>query len=62
VRRGREVRVPHSQVNDVVSFPPGLHLQVIDDGKDVGRKSLDAIKFFHADPLKKKNLRPRFPC
>ncbi len=47
VRRGGEVRVPHSQVNDVVPFAPGLHLQVIDDGKDVGRKPLDAIEFFH---------------
>jgi hypothetical protein len=57
VGRSGEVGVAHSQVDDIVSPPPGLHLQVIDDGKNVGRQPSDTVKFFHSlKPQTRKNM------
>jgi hypothetical protein len=37
VLRGREVRVPHPQVDDILPLPAGLDLQRIYLGEDIGR-------------------------
>jgi hypothetical protein len=68
--RSGKVGVPHPQVDDVVPPSPGLHLEVIDDGKNIGRQPSDPMKFFHGktprgEATKMKNLRtlekpPRF--
>ena len=46
LRRGL-VRVAHAQVDDVLSLRPRLRLEVVDDGEDVGRKTLDPVEVVH---------------
>jgi hypothetical protein len=44
--RGREVRVPHPEVDDILSLPAGGDLQSIHLGEDIGRQTLYAMKLF----------------
>ena len=36
--RCREIRIAHTKVDDILAAPPGLHLVLGDDGKNVGWK------------------------
>ena len=44
LRRGL-IRIPHAEIDDVLSPRPRLCLQLIDDIEDVGRKAFDLAEF-----------------
>jgi len=39
-----QIRVPHAQIDDILSPPSRLHLQLVDDAEDIGRKSHHAME------------------
>ena len=47
VRRRRQVRISHPEVDNVLSGPPRLHLQLGNDAEDIRRQSFNAFKFTH---------------
>ena len=47
VRRGGEVGVPHTEIDDVVTPAAGLDLELVNAGKDVGRQAGNALELMH---------------
>jgi hypothetical protein len=45
-RRGN-IRIAHAEIDDIVPFSSGLHLQIVYDREDIGRHAFNAVKFFH---------------
>ncbi len=45
------VRIAHAQIDDVLAASSSLALEVVDDGKDVRRQTLDPIKLVHGGLL-----------
>ena len=48
--RGRQVRIAHTQIDDVGALRPGAGLQPVDLLEDIRRQSADLVKFFHGFP------------
>jgi hypothetical protein len=44
MRRSRLVRIPHSEIDDVLAALPSLKLEGLHLREDIRRKSLDSIK------------------
>ncbi len=57
VVRGRQVGIPHSEVDDVFASGAGLDLQLIDNAKDVGRQPLDPFELLHGLPFRRSTNR-----
>ena len=51
VLRGAQIRVPHTQIDNVLAFAPGLHFNGIDLGKDIRRQAVQSGKFAHCANL-----------
>ena len=47
MRRGGQVGVAHPQIDDVFALAPGLHLDVVDRGENIGGQALHAGEFFN---------------
>jgi hypothetical protein len=45
MRRGRQVRITHAEVHNILPSMPRLHFHAIDDAENVGREPLDPLKF-----------------
>ena len=41
------IRIPHAQVDDVLTLGPRLALQVVDDREDIGGQPLDPVELIH---------------
>src|SRR5262245_40344724 len=48
--RWRIIWIAHAKIDDVLSGPPRLHLQLIDDGKYIGWQTINTRKFLHDAP------------
>jgi hypothetical protein len=48
VSRGRLVRIAHPEIEDVFTSRTNLGLQIVDDGKNIRGKALDALELFHS--------------
>jgi len=52
-----QIRVSHTQINNILSLSSGLHLQLIDNAEDIRGEPLHAMK---PSPLGMKHLHIQF--
>ena len=41
----RQIGIPHTQIDNILTRPPFLHLDLVDRGKHIGRQAIKPCKF-----------------
>jgi hypothetical protein len=42
------IRIPHSDIDDILAASPGFGFQLIDDIEHIRRKPINSLKIFHS--------------